>query len=201
MDSLLSVSKENNVDFGCACGHCKASISPLRGGFTLIEVMVVIVIIGILASLAYSSLIDLIFANRAKETAQTMRTFAERSLAEAKRMNLEVTLSLENSNIVATYEKIGDDVKEPSRQPFSDGFIKNTSEIRPGLPGKPVPEFDGGSVKSLNAIGFFGVVGEGSFVACGGKGYCGGVIKRVNKNSFEAWIKKGTKADWSEIKI
>jgi len=44
--------------------------------------MVVIVIIGILATLAYSSLVDLISTNRAKETAQTMRSFAERALIE-----------------------------------------------------------------------------------------------------------------------
>jgi hypothetical protein len=130
-----------------------------------------------------------------------MRTFAERSLAEAKRMNRTVTLTLDNNSIVATYEKDGEDGKEEVvKQPFSDGFVtpSNKEGIQPT--GEPSSFLDfGNRAISLQSIGFSGVIEEGSFVACGGKDYCGGVIKRKNKNSFEAFIRKGKNAEWRKI--
>jgi prepilin-type N-terminal cleavage/methylation domain-containing protein len=167
----------------------------LRGGFTMLELMVVIVIIGILSSLAYSSLIDVVFTNRAKETAQAMRTFVERSLAEAKRQNMVVTLKIDGSNMQATFKEDASDGSPKSKmQPLSDGFKKEN----PGLNGLGI-NIELNEVISQHVIGTSGIADSGAFMACGGRGYCGAVVKRSGKNSFEAWIKKGSNASWSQI--
>jgi prepilin-type N-terminal cleavage/methylation domain-containing protein len=167
-----------------------------KGGFTLIEVMVVVVIIGILASLAYSSLIELIFTNRAKETAQIMRTFAERSLAEAKRQKLVVEISLDDNSIVAKFKE--DQNSDPNenltiRQPLSDGFSRDiTVNI-------DAERFAENKVTSKQTIGVSGLTKGGAFVACGGRGYCGAIVKEIDKNSFEAKISKDNGVSWRKI--
>jgi prepilin-type N-terminal cleavage/methylation domain-containing protein len=169
----------------------------LRGGFTLLEVMVVIVIIGILASLAYSSLIDVVFTNRAKETAQAMRTFAERALMEAKRQNLVVELKLDGSNMVAEFKEDKNSDPKPSltlRQPLSNGF----SIPILSCPSSDVTVNVNEPATSTQLIGLSGIT-EACFGTCGGREYCGAVVKMGGNNSFEAWIKRGSKAQWSAI--
>jgi prepilin-type N-terminal cleavage/methylation domain-containing protein len=175
------------------------AVCLLRGGFTLLELMVVIVIIGILASLAYSSLIDVIFTNRAKETAQAMRTFAETSLMEAKRQGYVVKFELVGGNMEATFGELKDngemEIKSSKKQPLSDGFSKGGSELT-GLGVNN--EFD--DITSQQLIGVSGIIDEGAFVACGTKrGFCGAIVKTLDKNSFQAWIKKGSGTSWREI--
>jgi prepilin-type N-terminal cleavage/methylation domain-containing protein len=161
----------------------------------MLELMVVIVIIGILASLAYSSLIDMIFTNRAKETAQAMRTFAERALAEAKRQSLVVTLSLDGGNMVAEFkEKEGSDTEKKLTQPLSDGFRWSAAQID-GV----TKDFGKDHTTSEQVIGVSGITESGYFAACGGKGYCGAAVKKEGVNSFEAQIKKGSNAQWRAI--
>jgi prepilin-type N-terminal cleavage/methylation domain-containing protein len=163
----------------------------------MLELMVVIVIIGILASLAYSSLIDVVFTNRAKETAQAMRTFAERSLAEAKRQSLVVELSIEGNNMVAKFKD--DKTSDPNekltiRQPLSDGFSKPATSC----PETGLNDILNASAISEQIIGLSGIK-TACFGTCGGRDYCGAVVKMENNNSFEARIKKGSGASWSAI--
>jgi prepilin-type N-terminal cleavage/methylation domain-containing protein len=169
------------------------AVCRLRGGFTLLEAMVVIVIIGILSSLAYSSLIDVVFTNRAKEAAQAMRTFAERSLADAKRKNIIVELTLDGDNMVATFKE--DNISSSTRQPLN-GFGNETPPACPD--GATV--FQNKKAVSKHAIGVSGITDPGCFIACGAKGYCGAIVKRNDNNYFQAWIKKGSKAtEWSGV--
>jgi len=171
----------------------------LRGGFSLLELMVVIIIIGILATLAYSSLMDMISANRAKETAQTLRSFAERALIEGKRLNESVTIEVDNDVIKYTVGAGGSSniVQEQLNSNFS-GNRKDppTCEDVPGL-----VSFNGGAVSQLR-IGISGIVekdtkkSQGYFVACDSRTYCAAAVKVDSKNSFVACIKKGASASW-----
>jgi len=163
------------------------------GGFTLIEVMVVIVIIGILSTLAYSSLTDLIFMNRAKEAAQTIRTFTERALMDAKRQNKTVLIQINGNAIIALDPE--NDYTEVAREAFSQGFSASSKT--------PTPEnvsnsFNSG-IESQVRIGLSGITAEGYFAVCDTKGYCGGAVKLNKINSFRAYIKKGNNADWEEV--
>jgi len=165
-------------------------------GFTLLEVMVVVIIIGILATLAYSSLTEMIFINRAKETAQTIRTFTERALIDGKRMNKDVKISIVGNEIKAeTEEKNGANVTyaKIASETLSQGF----SEPPTSPPVNGLNSFNGG-VKSQIRIGLSGIAETGYFAACF-KGYCGGAVKLANENSFKTYIKKGSKFDWEVL--
>jgi len=143
--------------------------------------MVVVIIIGILATLAYSSLTELIFINRAKETAQTIRTFTERALIDSKRMNKEVTISITGNEITATDKATNTKI---ASEALSQGFQKKDEA--------PVAGKDAfkNSVDSQVRIGLSGIDKEGYFAACF-KNYCGGAVKFATENSLKAYIKKG----------
>ena len=159
--------------------------------------LVVVIIIGILSGLAYSSFMDIIFSNRARETAQTMRTFAERALAEGKRQNVVVELSLadgDKSMRAAFEDDNGDEISNIS-QPLSDGFKGDNST---SISEAGTSRFSNDAVKSKKIIGISGITESGHFVACGARGYCGAAVKIKEKNSFTAWVKRG-KTSWEEL--
>jgi len=149
---------------------------------------VVVIIIGILAMLAYSSLTELISTNRAKETAQTIRSFTERALMDAKRKNEKVTIELKENNITATVNNT-----EVANQPLSAGY--RPQEIAP-VSGKDA--FKNKETSELR-IGLSGISKQGYFVACDGRGYCGGAVKTNDENSFRAYIRRGANANWEAL--
>jgi len=164
------------------------AVNP-KNAFTIIEVLVVVVIIGILSGLAYASLADMIFSNRAKETAHVIRSFTERALTDAKRQNQQVKIELKNNTIIATMngtvvanETLGSGYKpEPG---MSIGGI-NTS-------------FNDGVLSEFR-IGLSGISGQGYFAACDTRKYCGGAVKSAGENGFKAYIRKGGNATWEAL--
>jgi prepilin-type N-terminal cleavage/methylation domain-containing protein len=156
-----------------------------KKGFTLLEVMVVVIIIGILSTLAYSNITEMIFTNRSKETAQTIRTFIEKSLLDAKRQNKEVRIYINGNAIIAS--EIGTNGKEISREALSQGFSGSNDP-----PPDNKKEFEN-DVKSEIRIGTSGISKDGYFAACFKTCYCGGAVKLSTENSLKAYIKKGCK--------
>jgi len=155
--------------------------------------MVVVIVIGILASLAYSSLMELVSTNRAKETAQTIRTFTERALMDAKRINKPVRIRIDKNTIIAdTTAGTTTTYKTMSSEALNQGFSKSDNDI-------PVSGTFKNEVISEIRIGLSGVNGAGSFAACDSRGYCGGAGKAQNENSFKAYIKRGNGADWGAL--
>lgn len=155
------------------------------GGFTLIEVMIVIVIVGILSTLAYSSLTDMIFTNRAKEAAQTIRSFTERALLDAKRQNKPVKIYIDGNLIVAEDTVTGNKISEALSQGFSASSM---------VPLNDGENFNSGTTSQIR-IGLSGIIKKGFFVVCDNKGYCGGAEKSPEENSFKARIRRGNNAD------
>ena len=171
-----------------------------RGGFSLLELLVVIVIIGILAALGYSSLSEIIYTSRAKETAQTIRTFAERALAEAKRQNEVATLKLSSSSIQYTMG-----TQAAISAVLSSGF--SAEDVAPNcVSAKGSLALFNGGAESKSMIGISGIAksggedeSEGYFSACDKKGYCGAAVKVDGKNSFTACIKRGKSTNWEAL--
>ena len=167
-------------------------------GFTLLEVMVVVIVIGILASLAYSSLMELVSMNRAKETAQTLRTFAERALSEGKRLNDTLTIKI-NDKVIQYETSITP--KSTVQEQLGAGFSKNSANV-PTCENVPNISFND-SAKVQLKIGISSIIQakdrtkqEGYFVACDARDYCGAAVKVKAKNSFVACIKRAKSTSW-----
>jgi len=164
-----------------------------KKGFTLLELLVVIILIGILSALAYSGLMGVIQTNKAKEAARIMTTFAERTIAEGKMRKDSIAITLSTNKIDA---KIG--TSAASSELLPNGFTKPTSNI-------PVPTDCTSSanvnkdVKAKVSIGTSGISGPFCFVACNAGGYCGAAVKLQRENSFKASIRKGASASWEVL--
>ncbi len=161
-----------------------------KKGFTLLEVLVVIIIIGILAALGWSNLNDLIQTNKAKEAARTMVSFAERAVAEGKTRKEAVEITVTGNTIKA----------EPATshefsQSLADGFLANTDDA----PGKCEENFYNSGITSQVKIGISGINGPGCFVVCNTANYCGSAVKIPQKNTFTAYIKKKNSDAWEEL--
>lgn len=153
-----------------------------KSGFTMLELMVVIIIIGILSSLAYAGMNALIQTNRAKEVAREITSFVERAIAEGKMRQKPVIISLTNGNEL----KAVTDENPPATiitKTLANGFSANSNF--PDNCESNTPN----SVKSENKIGISGVSGWGCFAACF-SGYCGSAIKSPDKNKFVAKVKR-----------
>lgn len=168
-------------------------------GFTLLEVMVVVLIIGILATLAYSSLVELIYTNRAKEMAQTIRTFAERALIDAKRQHIIVRICIKGDEIIS------EDPNEPNQTVnCGDGKRISSEVFNKSFSAKNDPPVSGkkdfeNSVKTEVRIGLSGITEEGYFAVCDPRGYCGGAVKDKSENSLKAYIKRGNNSNWGAL--
>ncbi len=174
----------------------KASAAVIQNGriytgFTLLEVMVVVLIIGILATLAYSSLIELISTNRAKEVAQTIRTFSERALMDAKRQHMVVRICIKDNEIRS------ENPTEPNAtvncgegKIISSEAFSNSYRAEKNPPVSDKKDFEN-LVTTEVRIGLSGIAKEGYFAACDPRGYCGGAVKANDDNSLRAYIKRG----------
>jgi prepilin-type N-terminal cleavage/methylation domain-containing protein len=164
-----------------------------RSGFTLIEVLIVIVLIGILSALAYSSLNELIQTNKAKEVAREMTSFVERSIAEGKMRKKEVVISIINSNTL----QASMDTETPivTTKIFAHGFSAGGTD----KPSDCVVIYGNGGITSKIRIGDSGIDEPGCFVACNPRGYCGSTVKIATKNTFSPFLKKRNSNTWEPL--
>lgn len=158
-------------------------------GFTLLEVLAVVVIIAILSALGWASMHELIQTNKAKEAARALTAFAERAVAEGKMRKDSITISVSGVNMDARLAS--DKTSLPLfSQVLSGNFSTNTAPAN----ANPRPDdctklFT--TVTSVVKIGISGVTDDGCFVVCASGGnYCASAVKEETKNTFVAYIKR-----------
>jgi len=137
---------------------------------------------------------ELIFTSRARETAQTMRTFAERALAEGKRQGKIVTIKLNNGNMEYSLEGSSAVVVSEA---LSGGFQMDNT-VPDCTANNNLENFNSGAASEFK-IGISGMAQPGYFAACGARGYCGAAVKTRNNNSFVACIKRGKSNLWEML--
>jgi prepilin-type N-terminal cleavage/methylation domain-containing protein len=161
--------------------------------FSLIEVLLVVILIGILSALGYSSLYELIHANKAKEVAREMTAFAERALADSHTRKKPVTISIVNGNTIQA--EMQDET--PLAKTLASGFYaKSVSPLPQGCGG----DFGNGSgATSQIRVGSSGISGSGCFTVCNAMDYCGSAVKSITKNTFTAYLKRKKSNSWEEL--
>jgi prepilin-type N-terminal cleavage/methylation domain-containing protein len=163
-----------------------------KNGFTLLEIMVVIIVIGILAMLGWSSMNDLIQTNKAKESSRTLAEFAERAITEGKMRKDSVFIRVRDNSIEARFGNRNADTPDLS-QSLASGFTANTTTT------DNCSKNFNSTAKSEIRIGSSGIE-SGCFVVCNPGGtYCGGAVKTDSKNTFTALIKKKNSTTWEPL--
>jgi len=160
-------------------------------GFTIIEVLTVVLIIGILSTLAWSSMNELIQTNRAKEASRILTAFAERALAEGKTRKESVFIRVNLNTLEARFEN-PEAVAPSLTQKLASGFT--ASEMVPAGCEKNFNELAVSRVK----IGTSGIE-PGCFVVCNASNYCSAAVKSASKNMFTSHIKKRSSNSWEAL--
>jgi prepilin-type N-terminal cleavage/methylation domain-containing protein len=165
----------------------------LKSGFSLIEVLIVVILIGILSALAYSSLVELINTNKAKEAAREMTAFTQRALTESHTRKIPVTITLTGNTIQA------DTNSAPMiSQALNNGFQPRTTS--PPTPSDCVGIYTNtNKAESQLRIGQSVIDNEGCFVVCNVGDYCGATVKTKLKNTFTPYVKKRSSTDWEKL--
>ncbi len=164
----------------------------VKSGFTLLEVMVVVIIIGILSALGWASMNELIQTNKAKEAARTLTAFAERAIAESKMRKEDIYIKINGNTIEARLKNATGD--QLFSQPLANGFSSNLNGNSP-----PVATLYNGGVTSQVRIGVSGIPGPGCFAVCNASNYCGSAVKATDINTFTAHIKKKGSDTWEAL--
>jgi prepilin-type N-terminal cleavage/methylation domain-containing protein len=164
----------------------------LKRGFSLLEVLIVVIVIGILSALAYSSLVDLINTNKAKEAAREMTAFTQRALAEGHMRKIPITITLSGNTMQADTSSAAAPM---IRQALNNGFEPRTTN--PPTPSDCKGIFSNEKkAESQLRIGQSVIDNEGCFVVCSVGDYCGATVKTAGKNTFTPYIKKRSSTNW-----
>jgi len=168
-------------------------IAKYASGFTIIEVLTVVLIIGILSTLAWSNMNELIQTNKAKEVSRTLTAFAERALAEGKTRKQPVFIKVNSNTLEARFEN-PDAVAPSLTQSLTSGFTARDFTPRPAECERNFNELAEAQIK----IGTSGIE-PGCFVVCNASNYCSAAVKSANKNMLTAHIKKRSSTSWEAL--
>lgn len=175
-----------------------------RRGFTLIEVLVVVAIIGILSAAGVSSLNDAVANSRLKDAIINTRAFAEVMSSEAKRLNDSLCIKFEAKKMTAYKYKAdacGDsaiDSRSLEGQISFQGTAPSNAAAQESFIGTPSVWSASGSYFILAPQqGVSSVVGEGIIgLRYGNSNRYGAVLKTAKKNHLQAFFSVDGGSSW-----
>lgn len=175
----------------------------MKSGYTLVELLTVIAIIGILSSLGYSNFHRAVAIARTKDAAYNITAFMEKVANETRRINDTLCLKKETSNKLIVFKSSCENVDGNSIRFDSlmiDPPVKiNTTTDNNGLEGPNFGISDAQFVPrpgvGLSCSPFEGYVE----VQYGGMDLYGAAAKTKRKNSYTPKIKYSGSASWSDL--
>jgi prepilin-type N-terminal cleavage/methylation domain-containing protein len=161
----------------------------LKSGFTLIEVMIVVILIGILSMMAYASLLDHIYLLRTRDAATNTAAFLNRVSAEAKRRDRPVCVELVSPqemnaklcNASGDTYTLTDTIVDTYG--VLTGFSFHALSGTGGLNNPPTTVWSSGFIPMVPQIGLSSLPREGAIVMMYSRGFCAAAIKASDQNN------------------
>ena len=178
-----------------------------KNGFTLVEVMAVVAIIGILSAAGFASLQNAVANNRIKDAAINISAYMERTANEARRVNDTLCVRRDSDQKLVTFKGTCATVKSNSSgvtrldslliDPPVQILTKNETSATNILGGV---NFEENGAEFIPRIGLSAAPYEGFFeVQYGGKDLYGAAAKVKTKNSFTPMVKYSGDGSWVEL--
>lgn len=177
----------------------------LNTGFTLIEVLVVVAIIGILSAAGYSSLNSAIANNRLKDAIVNTRAFVEMMSSESKRLNDSLCIKFKTKTITA-YKYSGSNCKGDALDSrnldgaitfYADVSTSSVSSVEsfigtPSVWSKTDEFFILSPEQGLNNVNGEGIIA----LRYGSSDRMGAVVKTGKKNRWQTFFSVDGGASW-----
>lgn len=179
--------------------------NTLKKGFTLVELMAVVVIIGILSSLGVASLQQAVQNTRVRDAAVNVAAFMERVAQEAKQKNSPLCVTVSGNTMFAgeytestsTCSK-KDSMKVEEPVAFSGGSkaIDGVSLNMYGQNAIFVPRIGLTSFRGIYNNNAYSE--SGNYILCSGQ-TCAGIVKTTSSNRFASYISHDAGITWSKL--
>jgi prepilin-type N-terminal cleavage/methylation domain-containing protein len=177
-----------------------------KSGFTLIEVLIVVILIGILSAMAYASLLDHIFMLRTRDAATNTAAFLNRVSAEAKRRDRPICIELASpQEMNAHLCNVAGEFSSPDTIVDTYGVIQGFSfhalSGKGGLTGLSdgLTPWSSGSILMVPQIGLSALPREGAIVLMYSRHFCAAAVKASNQNNAIGYFSRDDCKNWGTM--
>lgn len=188
--------------------------NTLKKGFTLVELMAVVTIIGILSSLGVASLQQAVQNTRVRDAAVNVAAFMERVAQEAKQKNSPLCVTVNGNTMFArkyteststcsnAAEDIVDRMEVEETVAFHSGSktIDGISQNMYGQNAVFVPRIGLTSFRGIYNNNAYSE--SGNYILCYGSASgqtCAGIVKTTSSNRFASYISHDAGITWSKL--
>lgn len=185
--------------------------NTLKKGFTLVELMAVVTIIGILSSLGVASLQQAVQNTRVRDAAVNVAAFMERVAQEAKQKNSPLCVTVNGNTMFArkytestsTCSNAADDIVD--RMEVEETVAFNSENTIDGI-SQDMNMYGQNAifVPRIGLTSFRGIYNNnayselGYYILCSGQ-TCAGIVKKPSENRFGSYLSHDDGTTWSKL--